>query len=342
MSISLRGVLCQRYNFIFNMGKIRIGVIGCASIAKRLMLPAINAMPDYMELVAVASRTKDKADEFSALFDCDGVVGYDRLLSRQDIDAVYIPLPTGLHKEWIVKALSNGKHVYAEKSIAMNEHEAREMVELAKSRGLALMEGYMFQYHTQHKVVKQILADGVLGTPRLIRASFGFPPFLDSENFRYDNQIGGGALKDAAGYVLRCVNFLFDNTFTVKASNVYYDSSCTSIYGTVFLTAGSELSAEISFGFDNYYQCNYEIWGSLGKLTCIKAFTPKPNEETHVLIEKQGFKDDIAIPPFNHFASAMKEFCQICENKDLRDKHYNDIVFQSNGLDIIEKLSKHS
>lgn len=322
------------------MERLRIGVMGCASIARRLMIPAIKEMGDYWNLVAIASRSMEKAEAFAKDFCCEPIIGYDELIARRDIDAIYMPLPTGLHQEWIMKTLEKGKHIYAEKSIAMSGLEARQMVDKARSYKLALMEGYMFQYHRQHNQTKRLISQGEIGIPRLIRASFGFPPFVDPNNFRYNNNVGGGALKDAAGYVLRCVNFLFGNIFDVRASNVYYNSEGTSIFGSAFLTAGNELSAEISFGFDNYYQCNYEIWGSKGKLTCLRAFTPKPNEETRIILEKESGKETFVIPPDNHFICAMKEFYQICKDVEKREKHYGGIIYQAEGLDMIENLNK--
>ncbi len=321
------------------MKKIRIGIMGCADIAQRLMIPSLLQMPEQFEVAAIASRTKDKADDFASRFNCKSVEGYDNLLC-EDIDAVYMPLPTGLHKEWISKTVYAGKHVYAEKSIAMNGKDAIEMVNEARKQDVALMEGYMFQYHKQHEIVRQLLSRGAVGDIRLIRASFGFPPFKDKSNFRYNNTVGGGALKDAAGYVWRCVNFLLGNCFEVKASNVFYDSKGTSIYGTAFAAANNLLSAEISFGFDNFYQCNYEIWGSKGKVTCLRAFTPKPNECTRIVFENQEGHQVIECEPYNHFIGAMTEFYNICINRQRREKHYQDIVFQANGLDMIEEMSR--
>ena len=182
--------------------KIRIGVMGCADIAQRLVIPAIQQLGEKFKLVGVASRTADKARSFADRFACESIEGHNTLVLRDDLDAVYIPLPTGLHKEWIIKALEHGKHVYAEKSIAMNGIDAEDMVTCAKLNRVALMEGYMFQYHKQHQVVKDLLKSNVIGEMRLIRASFGFPPFSDLANFRYDNKIGGGALKDVASYLV--------------------------------------------------------------------------------------------------------------------------------------------
>ena len=313
--------------------------MGCASIAQRLMIPAILKLPEMFELVAIASRTKDKAQQFASSFKCEALMGYDTLLQRDDVDAVYIPLPTGLHKEWIEKALIAKKHVYAEKSIAMTAIDARSMVNKAIENNVALMEGYMFQYHTQHRLVKDLISKGEIGEIRNIRASFGFPPFPDSHNFRYDNVIGGGALKDAAGYVWRCINFLMGNNFRIKASSVKYTEEGTSLYGSAFAVDQNLVTSEISFGFDNFYQCNYEIWGSKGKLSCLRAFTPKPNDYTYICLEKAEGKSDFKIEPCNHFCKAMEEFYCLCIGTADRQKHFNDILYQAEGLDQIECLS---
>lgn len=118
--------------------KIRIGVMGCAGIAQRYMIPAILDTQD-LELVAVASRTLEKAKAYADRFGGDAVEGYENLLNRRDIDAVYVPLPTGLHEQWILLALQMGKHVFAEKSLAMNVVSAQRMLNLAKENGLVLM-----------------------------------------------------------------------------------------------------------------------------------------------------------------------------------------------------------
>ncbi|MBC7603407.1 MAG: Gfo/Idh/MocA family oxidoreductase, partial [Ramlibacter sp.] len=81
--------------------KIRIGIVGCAKIARRSMAPAIRQLGDDFELVAVASRDAAKAATFAAEFGCEAVTGYDALVERPDVDALYVPLPTGLHPEWV-------------------------------------------------------------------------------------------------------------------------------------------------------------------------------------------------------------------------------------------------
>jgi NDP-hexose-3-ketoreductase len=92
---------------------LRLGVLGCGGIVRRRALPAISSVPD-VEAVALASRDPEKAARISAEFGGEPVTGYDRLLERADVEAVYVALPAGLHHEWAERALLAGKHVLVE------------------------------------------------------------------------------------------------------------------------------------------------------------------------------------------------------------------------------------
>lgn len=319
------------------MKKLNIAVMGCAAIAERSMIPAIKTLPEW-NLVAVASRSPEKAESFAYNFDCKAVVGYENLLNRSDIDAIYMPLPTGLHHEWIIKSLKAGKHVLSEKSIAYDYDSAVEMVNIAKANGLVLMEDFMFQYHSQHQFVFDLLRKGEIGDMRIFRANFAFPP-MSKNNFRYDDQIGGGALLDAAGYTVRAVHFIMGDDFVVKAANLYIDPETgTNIYGGAFLDNGKGVSAQIAFGMDHYYQCNYEIWGSKGKIYADRAFTPKPDYSPLIVVEKQGERKEYQMPPDNHFVGSLKEFYRAISSGEA-EKHYQEVLLQSKTLDDIRRFS---
>lgn len=322
---------------------IKIGVMGCANIATRSVIPAILDLNDKYKLVAIASRDKAKANLCAKQFGCKGIEGYQNLLDRNDIDAIYMPLPTGLHHEWIIKALKMKKHVYAEKSIARNYSEADEIVLLAMANNLALMEGYMFQYHSQHDIVFDLLRNNAIGEPRNFRASFGFPPLPDND-FRYNDVIGGGALLDAAGYPLRATFFIMGDEFEVKSANLFFDTTKrTNIFGSAVLNGNNGISSQIAFGFDNYYQCNYEIWGSKGKITVERAFTPKPDFSPSILLENADGKNTIIAEADDHFKKALLEFYDVVI-KDKKAKHYKEILQQSNALEKIKEfgLPKYS
>ncbi len=319
------------------MKKLNIAVMGCAGIALRSMIPAIKASPEW-NLVSVASRTREKAEQFAGKFDCEAVVGYENLLHRDGIDAIYLPLPTGLHDEWINKCLNTGKHVLAEKSIAANYHSAKTMVLAAQSKNLVLMEDFMFQYHSQHQFVFEMLRNNEIGEIRVFRANFGFPP-LPKTDFRYDDAVGGGALLDAAGYTVRATHFILGDDFVVKASNLFIDPETgTNIFGGAFLTNTRGISAQLGFGFDNFYQCNYEIWGSIGKIIADRAFTPKVDFSPTIIVEKQGERQEYQMKPDNHFIGSLNEFHRAITEHDA-EKHYRDVLLQSKTLEDIRNFS---
>lgn len=319
------------------MSRIRIGVMGCANIAQRSMIPAILSLKDNFELIAFSSRTNEKGIEFAEKFNTNVIIGYENLLDRKDIDVIYMPLPTGLHEEWIIKALVAGKHVIAEKSFAMNYDSAQKLIDIARSKGLLLMESFMFRHHRQHQFIWQKLRNNDLGSIRLFRSQFGFPP-LDANNFRYNADLGGGSLLDAAAYTVRASQWFLGNKQEVQSAALYIDKDNVDIFGNATLINERGLVSQLSFGFDNFYQCNYEFWGSKGKLFVPKAFTPRIDETTFIIHEKQGEIDKTEIVPDNHFVNILKEFCNSIHEKNF-DIHYNDILAQSKTLTEIRNKS---
>lgn len=310
------------------MKKLRIGVLGCANIAKRTVIPTIKSIPRF-ELVAVASRTIEKANAFASQFDCEAIEGYQNLVNRADIDAIYMPLPTGLHEAWVLPCIEAGKHLLIEKSLAMTYESAQLMVKKAAAKGLVMMEDFMFLYHSQHQKIKELIAADEIGEIRSFKSSFGFPPFRDADNFRYNQALGGGALLDAAAYTIRASQLFLGRDLTVAAATLNYPQGKeVDIYGGAFLKGPNGSFAQLAFGFDNYYQCNYEIWGSKGKLIAHKSFTPRNSEKPLVTIEKQDRKLSINLAADDHFVNILNEFIRRIDEKDIEDS-YLEILNQS-------------
>jgi predicted dehydrogenase len=317
------------------MKKIKIGVIGCANVAERCMLPAIQAADDFT-LVAVASRTKEKAETFADRFSCEAAVDYSHLIDRDDIDAVYIPLPTGLHEEWIMKALKKGKHVLAEKSLTTNYVSARKIIEEAEARQLLVMEDFMFEYHHQHALVKKLIKDDEIGEIRFFKSSFGFPP-RNKDDIRYNKQLGGGALLDAGGYVVKAAQMFLGSKLKLGGAFLNYDKHLgVDICGGAIFKNNKNQIAHVSFSFDNFYQCNYEIWGSKGKIIADRAFTPPPGYSPTVILEKQDHRQEFVIKPDNHFINILNEFRRALHEQDFR-RHWDASLKQASLLDQIRK-----
>ncbi|MFD7299065.1 Gfo/Idh/MocA family protein [Streptomyces sp. NPDC059897] len=196
----------------------RVGVLGCASIAERRVLPALRRA-DGLEPVAVASRDGAKA----ARFGCRAVTGYRDLLDDPDIDAVYVPLPTGLHEEWTEYALRAGKHVLVEKPLATDARAAARLFALAREGGLVLMENLMFVHHGLHRAVRRILDEGTIGTVREMTAEFGIPQ-LAPDDIRWKPELGGGALLDMGVYPVRAAQMFLGGPLEVVGGARRYDT----------------------------------------------------------------------------------------------------------------------
>ena len=181
---------------------VRWGVMSTANIGRAAINPAIQASSNG-ELVAVASRDATKAHDFAEAHGIPEHRGnYDALLESADIDAVYIPLPNSLHREWTVRAAEAGKHVLCEKPLALSAAECDEMAAAAKANGVKLMEAFMYRFHPRTERLLQMVRDGAVGEPKMIRSCFSFL-LRDRDNIRLDPELGGGSLMDVGCY---CVN----------------------------------------------------------------------------------------------------------------------------------------
>lgn len=178
------------------------GILGTGMIAGRFAADLPHSRSS--RLSAVASRNPDSATAFAKQHGGKPVTGYERLLARPDIDAVYISLPNALHHEWTLAALDAGKHVLCEKPVALSEVEAREMFDRAEATGKVLIEAFMYRAHPQTRLIHETIAKGAIGEIRLIRSNFTFNREASREDARFQPGPGGGSLMDVGCY---CVDF---------------------------------------------------------------------------------------------------------------------------------------
>ncbi|WP_199510891.1 Gfo/Idh/MocA family protein [Nucisporomicrobium flavum] len=274
-------------------GPVRIGVLGGADIAWRRVLPALAAEPGA-RLVAVASRSYDKAVRFTERFGGDPVDGYERLLDRPDVDAVYVPLPAALHARWIRQALERGKHVLAEKPMTLAPGETAELLALARRRGLVLIENYMFTRHSQHQKVRQLLAAGVIGRPRAFFSAFTVPA-RPAGDIRLRADLGGGALADVGGYPISAACLILGRQFRVVGATLRRDPETNvDTSGTALLINDDGVPAQLLFGMEHAYHAAYEVWGSTGRLVLNHAFAPQAGHRPIVRIhDAQGVTERV-------------------------------------------------
>ncbi|MGW1075596.1 Gfo/Idh/MocA family protein [Streptomyces sp. NPDC002537] len=288
---------------------VRMGVLGCASIARRRVLPAMKTCPD-VELVAVAGRDAATARATAEAFGCDAEHGYAALLERADIDAVYVPLPTGLHGAWVAAALRAGKHVLAEKPLTTGAEETRRLARLAAAKNLALAENVMFVHHSQHAAVRRLVADGAIGQPRVLQATFTIPRLPDGD-IRLDPALGGGALWDTGVYPVRAALHLLGDRLRVAGSVSVRDQGyAVDTSGAALLHTPEGVTAHLTYGFDHAYRSAYTIWGSTGRITVDRAFTPPADHVPSVLLERPDGTERLDLAPDDQVQGTLSAFAR--------------------------------
>ena len=325
---------------IGGVGMLKIGILGGADIAFRMFIPAIKEEKD-IKCVGVASRTKAKRDRFAVNYRVPVYKTYNEILKNPIVDIVYIPLPPALHYRWAKKALDYNKHVFLEKPSTTSYKESKDLVELASAKGLALQENYMFQYHSQLRYIKKLLRNNRIGKIHLIKSSFGFP--MRSENdFRYNKNLGGGALLDAGGYVVKLATLMLGNTIKItSAVSNLSEIFGVDIFGSVSFVNSAGLVCQGSFGIDCHYQCNLEIWGGKGKLFTNRIFTAPSGYEPAITIEDANGAKTIKLAADKHFLHSIERFVLAVTDDNIREKMYADLLLQAQLVDKIKSAGKN-
>lgn len=317
--------------------KINIGVLGCANIAQRSILPAITQLGEQFNLLGIASRNFENAKINAQKFNILPFDGYQALLNVESLDAIYIPLPNALHAEWINSALDCGLHVLVEKSLACSKTEVEQISIKAKTNKLVVLECFQFRFHRQLQKIRNILSEGTIGDLRCIRSSFCFPPFSDKNNIRYQKKLGGGALLDAGAYTLKISQLLMGYDLSVKAAKLNYDKNLgVDIWGGGFIQQNNgTLFSEVAFGFDHFYQCNIELLGTLGKLYTNRLFTAPPGFEAELFLETNTDKKRITVEADNPFVNMLLHFYNLIEHPNLAADEY---IQNNNQARLIEEF----
>ncbi|TYB45401.1 Gfo/Idh/MocA family protein [Actinomadura chibensis] len=318
---------------------LRIGVLGCAAIAGRKVLPAMARVED-VAITALASRDAAKAAEFAGRFGGAPVTGYANLLDRPDVDAVYVAVPTGLHHRWALRALEAGKHVLVEKPLTATLDEAAELVAEAKRAGLWLMDDFMFRHHSQHTAVRRLVESGRIGEVRSFASAFGIPP-LDPSDVRYQAELGGGALLDVGVYPVQAALMFLGEELSVAGSVLRVDHDLgVDLEGAALLHTPGGVPAHLSFGFRSSYRSMYEIWGSEGRIVLERAFTPPPTLNPTLRVVRQDHAEEITLPPDDQFAQLVRAFARAVRDGAVFDPYADRLLRHAALVDDIRSRAR--
>lgn len=286
--------------------RLRWGILGCARITARGLIPGIQKSRTG-SLVGLASRDLAKAQEWAQRHGIPKTFGdYDELVNHPEIDVVYIPLPNELHKQWVFAAADAGKHVLCDKPLALDSHEAEEMVEHCRSKGVLLMEGFMWRHQDRMLELKRQVDAGELGELRFIRSSFSFS--IDPEDWRLDPERGGGALWDVGCYGVNAARWIAGAEPEVIRSFAHFGPSGVDMSLSTILRFPNDVLAAIDCSFEQPFRSSLEVVGTKSRVVAPLAFLPSPEP---ILDRTSDEQTDSVITPFqqpNQYAAMVDGF----------------------------------
>jgi predicted dehydrogenase len=254
------------------MDPVRWGILGTAGIARGAFLPALVETGEGRAVV-VGSRDGARAAAWAAAEGVErGVGSYEAVLTDAEVEAVYIPLPNGLHAEWTIAALEAGKAVFCEKPLCASPAETARVLDAAHDR--LLWEAFVFPFHDQIETVRALLADGAIGDLREIVSRFHFV-LGDPEDVRMSASLAGGATQDVGCYPIRLARLLFDAEPLVdraSADAVWEQGVDAELWGT--LTFPGERRLVCSCGFRADDDTATAISGTRGTIRLTNPFHP--------------------------------------------------------------------
>ena len=304
---------------------IKFGIIGCSNIANYMTIPAIiESKKAQVEMVG--SRSLKKAKKFGEKFHCDDFGTYEEVLENDKIDAVYISVPVGLHKEWSIKAAKAGKHILCEKSSSSSYLDSLKMVEEAKKNNIRIMEGFMFRFHPSHKRVKELINSGKIGEVNSFFGRYGFPN-PPKNDIRFKKDLGGGVLNDAGCYPICASRIMFGKEPIGVLCQSKLDKNGIDIITTIYLEYSEKQFAQMITGYGLSYQSSYSLWGTSGFLRLTRAYNIPSDMKAKISIFHGVKEQKFLIPSVNHFKLMIDAF-----SKEIIYKKSCDFVFEDDLL----------
>ncbi len=311
---------------------IQWGVLGCANFARERAIPAMQ-LAEGVEIAGIASRSLDKARTFAAEFGIPKIYGsYEEMLADPDIEAVYNPLPNGLHAEWTIKALEAGKHVLCEKPFAATVAESEAVADSARRTGKLVMEAFMWRFHPMHLRVCELIQENAIGKVRLVNSAFTFV-LARGENVRLDPKMAGGGLMDVGVYCVSAARFLFGS----EPHHVMCRADIDPEYNVDMLACGmlefENGYATFDTGFTVPFRCEYEVVGETGRIIVPNAFLP--TQQPLIIIERDGKRDRELFPAPNQWSLEFEHLSDCIANNSPLNYDAVDAVKQQKVMNAL-------
>ena len=252
-------------------------------------------------LFAVASRTKEKAEEFARLHDAPrAYASYEELLRDPDVDIVYIATPHPMHAEWAIKAAGAGKHILCEKPLTINVSEARQAIDAARSHDVFLMEAFHYRCHPQTAKILELIQEKIIGDVRMIQANFSFNGEYNLAHRTLNHDLAGGGILDVGCYPVSLVRLVagaalgldFAEPLELKGCGMIGNKSRVDEYAVASLEFPSGILAQISCGVQLHQENIARIYGSRGRIIIPTPWVVSINGGTSkIIVHKDGEKE---------------------------------------------------
>ena len=263
---------------------IRWGILGTAGIAESAFLPALRETNEGVALT-VGSRTFERGRAWAEEHGVTRAVeGYDAVIADPEVEAIYIPLPNGLHAEWTIAALEAGKVVFCEKPLCGTVEDTERVLAAARATGVPLWEAFVFPFHEQMDLVRGMLADGTIGTVREIQSRFHFV-LDDPDDIRLFANLAGGSIQDVGCYPIRLARLLFDAepdlSRAIADAEWTADGADTELWGALVFPGDRRLV--FSCGFRSGYDTLTRVLGTEGEIRLTGPFHPDSDDEMTIV-----------------------------------------------------------
>ena len=250
--------------------KIRWGILACGRIAKKFA--ADLNMLDDAELIAVASRDKQRAIDFSKEFPAKYAFGsYQELVENPEVDVIYIASPHAQHHEHTLLCLNHGKAVLCEKAFAINSRQASEMIELARKKNIFLMEALWSRFLPHYLKVKEMISEGMIGEVKGVLANFGFKPVDPVPDRLFNPTLGGGALLDIGIYPVFFAQSLLGKPDKILASMDLAKTGVDEQSAIIFQYKSGKTASLFSTLASNL-ETDADIFGTKGRIRLTSRF----------------------------------------------------------------------
>lgn len=313
------------------MPVLRWGILSTALINRKLLRGARH-VPEA-QIVAVASRDRARAELFAQEWGIPRAYGcYDDLLASSEVDAVYIPLPNGLHHAWTLRALRAGKHVLCEKPYSRHVADVVEAFDEADRRGLTLSEAFMYRYHPQIDALRAIVDSGSIGDLRLVNASFTWPTDAPGD-IRLDPALDGGSLLDVGVYPVSAARLLAGEPVSVTASSVVGPTGVDTSFVATMAIAGGVL-AHFDCGFHLPDRSRLEV---VGTEATVEVSDPWHCYEPGIAVRWRDGRSQLhTFEPTDSYALELLRFAEAVEKpSDARLLGRQDAIGQARAVEML-------